>query len=154
MKKRRKKRMEKHFCVSVYVINPNNRTFLLINHKKLGKWVQPGGHIELNEDPEEAAIRETLEETGIAIKLIGQRMPRNQDFIRPLAIQKNIIKPEHMHIDIVYMAVPSESDTIIINEVESNGANWFTIDEIMQEGFETFDDVKIWCKEIIKKYYN
>ena len=62
--------MEKHFCVSVYVINPNNGNFLLMNHKKLGKWVQPGGHIELNEDPEEAAIRETFEETGIPIKLI------------------------------------------------------------------------------------
>lgn len=146
--------MEKHFCVSVYVINPANRNFLLMHHKKLGKWVQPGGHIELNEDPEEAAIRETLEETGIQIKLIGERIPRNQDFIRPLAIQKNIIKPNHIHIDIVYMAVPTESDMITVNESESNGANWFSIDSIMQEDFETFEDVKIWCKEIIEKYYH
>lgn len=145
--------MEKHFCVSVYVMNPCNRTFLLMNHKKLGKWVQPGGHIELNEDPEEAAIRETLEETGIQINLIGERIPRNQDFIRPLAIQKNIIRPDHIHIDIVYMAVPAESDTIVVNQNESNGANWFSIDEIMQESFETFEDVKIWCKKIIENYY-
>ena len=46
--------MIKHFGVSVYVFDFKKRKFLLIKHKKLKKWLQPGGHIELNEDPEEA----------------------------------------------------------------------------------------------------
>ena len=59
--------MIKHFCVSVYVFNPKSKNFLMVNHKKLGKWVQPGGHIELNEDPEEASLREVFEETGLTL---------------------------------------------------------------------------------------
>ena len=90
--------MIKHFCVSVYVFNPKSKNFLMVNHKKLGKWVQPGGHIELNEDPEEASLREVFEETGIKVKLIGKRYPREEDYITPIAIQKNIVKENHIHI--------------------------------------------------------
>lgn len=80
--------MKKHFCVSVYVYNPKNSKFLLVKHRKAGKWLQPGGHVEPNEDPEEAALRETFEETGLRVKLVGKRFPRKQDFILPLALQK------------------------------------------------------------------
>lgn len=80
--------MKKHFCVSVYVYNPKNSKFLLVKYRKAGKWLQPGGHVEPNEDPEEAALRETFEETGLRVKLVGKRFPRKQDFILPLALQK------------------------------------------------------------------
>ncbi len=141
--------MEKHFCVSVYVFNPDTERFLLVKHKKLGKWIQPGGHIELNEDPEEAAIRETFEETGLWVKLIGERYPRENDFIRPLALQKNIVKPNHIHIDIVYKAIPIKG-SLNMNEKETNGLKWFSLDEILSKDFETFDDVKVWCRKIAK----
>jgi 8-oxo-dGTP pyrophosphatase MutT (NUDIX family) len=42
-----------------------NGTILLVQHKKIGKWLQPGGHIELDEDPLEALWREIEEETGL-----------------------------------------------------------------------------------------
>ena len=45
--------MEKHFTTSVYVYNTETKKFLFIKHKKLQKWLQPGGHIEENENPEE-----------------------------------------------------------------------------------------------------
>lgn len=141
--------MEKHFCVSVYVFNPENRKFLLVNHKKLGKWVQPGGHIEANEDPEEAAIRETFEETGLSVKLIGENYPRKTDFIKPLALQKNEVKPNHVHMDFVYMAVPTDG-TLVLNERETDGLQWFSVEEIMDTNFKTFDDVRVWCQEIAK----
>ena len=40
-------------------------------NKKLNKWLQPGGHIEYTETPAETAIRETKEETGIDIQIVG-----------------------------------------------------------------------------------
>lgn len=140
--------MEKHFCVSVYVFNPISNQFLLVKHKKLGKWVQPGGHIEMDEDPEEAAIRETYEETGLHVELVGERYPRETDFIKPLALQKNAIKPNHIHIDIIYMAVPTNDEELIFNDKETEGLKWFSLEEILDNTFETFDDVKKWCKEI------
>ncbi len=141
--------MEKHFCTTVYVFSPASEKFLLIKHKKLGKWMEPGGHIEENEDPEEAAIRETLEETGLHVKLVGERYPEETDYIRPLALQKHIIKPDHIHMDIAYVAVPIDNESeIIINDRETDGIKWFSLEEILDDNFETFDDVKFWCKEI------
>ena len=80
--------MKRHFCASVFVINPKNKKILLVHHKKFNKWVQPGGHIEDNETPEEAALREVYEETGVKVQLLGRRFPREDDYIRPLGIQK------------------------------------------------------------------
>jgi len=60
--------MSRHFCASVFVINPIDKKILLVKHNMFDKWVQPGGHIEADEAPEEAAVREVFEETGIKIK--------------------------------------------------------------------------------------
>ena len=99
------KKIEKHFCVSVFIYDKHNKKTLLVHHKKMGVWVQPGGHVEMNESPEEAAKREVFEETGLKIKLLGERKPRTCDYILPLAIQKNVINDEHIHMDFVYYMV-------------------------------------------------
>ena len=143
---------EKHFCVSVYVFDPENEKFLMIKHRKLGKWVQPGGHIEPNEDPEEASIREVFEETGIKVKLIGKRCPRDCDYITPLAIQKKVVKDNHIHMDFVYLAIPLENQTEVINYVETEGLGWFDLDEVFDKNFDTFENVRDWCKEITELY--
>ena len=140
--------MIKHFCVSVYVFNPKSKNFLMVNHKKLGKWVQPGGHIELNEDPEEASLREVFEETGIKVKLIGKRYPREEDYITPIAIQKNIVKENHIHIDFVYLAYPLENQVEVQNVEETDGLEWFTLEEILDDNFDTFENVRTICKKI------
>ena len=94
--------MARHFCASVFLINPEDKRILLVKHKKFNKWVQPGGHIEDEETPEEAALRETYEETGIKVKLLGDRFPREDDFIKPLGIQRNRNKEGDVHIDMFH----------------------------------------------------
>lgn len=120
----------------------------MIKHKKTGKWLEPGGHIEPNEDPDAAAIRETYEETGVHVELIGDRLPTSNDFTRPLALQKHIVAEGHMHIDIVYLAYPIEPCTLHTNTEETDGVKWFSTEEITANDFNTFDDVKFWCKKI------
>ena len=63
--------LERQYCASAYTIDFENKKVLLMYNKKLNKWLQPGGHIEGKETPKETAIRETYEETGIKIKIIG-----------------------------------------------------------------------------------
>lgn len=141
----------RHFCASVFIIDPSNLKILLVKHKKFNKWVQPGGHIEHGEAPEEAAIREAYEETGIKIKILGDRFPREDDFIRPLAIQKNRNNEGMLHIDITYPAVPISSTDFTISD-ESTNIKWFSREEL--DNLNIFEDIKISMDYILKKYFN
>lgn len=139
--------MERHFNVTVYVTNKEGK-FLFIRHKKLQKWLPPGGHIEANEVPDFAALREVKEETGLDINLIGEKFPRETDCVRPFGIQRNVIKEgEHEHLDLIYLAKPIDDSALILNEEETEGINWYTIDEILDESFDSFEETKKWCKK-------
>lgn len=142
--------MNRHFCASVFVINPKNKKILLVFHKKFHKWVQPGGHIEEGETPEETAYREVYEETGIKIKLLGRRFPREDDFIRPLGIQCNRNTEGQMHIDITYAAIPLENQEVTLNWEESMGIGWFSREQL--EALDVFPDIKISMDYILKHY--
>jgi ADP-ribose pyrophosphatase YjhB (NUDIX family) len=61
------------FTVSLFIVE--GEKVLLVHHKKLDRWLPIGGHIELDEDPEQAAYREAKEECGLEIELIGERQP-------------------------------------------------------------------------------
>ena len=102
-----------HFTVAVFVVAHGH--VLLHLHRRTGLWLPPGGHIEPGELPDEAALRETREEAGIEVRLVGrpgidhhaQDAPRQ--LVRPEGVQLEDISPEHQHIDLVYFAVPEET---------------------------------------------
>ena len=100
----------RHFCASAYIVNPENKKLLLEKHKKYNKWLQPGGHIEDNETPEEAAVREVYEETGIKSTLIGEHFPREDDLIRPLGVQYNRKDNGDRMVDIDYVGKPNNPE--------------------------------------------
>ncbi len=140
--------MERHFNVTVYVINEEGK-FLFIRHKKLQKWLPPGGHIEPNEKPDVAALREVKEETGLDIELDGERFPRETDCVRPYGIQLNVIKEgEHEHMDLIYRSKPVENTNLILNEEETEGINWYSLEEILDPEFDSFKETKQWCKKL------
>ena len=144
--------MARHFCASAFVINPKNKKILLVKHHLFDKWVQPGGHIEDDETPEEAAAREVFEETGIRIKLIGERFPREDDMIRPLGIQCNRKDNGDKHFDIIYAAILNNGDADLIVSDESTGIGWFSRNEL--ENLPIFPDVKITMDYILKNYFS
>ena len=134
----------RHFCASAYIIDPETKKILLVKHKKYGRWVQPGGHIEHDEFPEEAAVREAYEETGM------ERFPREEDFIRPLGIQKNRTETG-VHIDFIYPAIPLNHKELVISD-ESTNIGWFSREQL--ETLNVFPDVKITMDYILKNYFN
>jgi 8-oxo-dGTP pyrophosphatase MutT (NUDIX family) len=141
--------MRRHFCASVFVINPENKKILLIMHKKNHKWTQPGGHIDDDETPEEAALREVYEETGLRVSLLGERFPREDDFIRPLGIQRNRHSDGNTHVDIIYAAVPNNDTTPVINAEEESAVRWFSREEL--DYIDCFPDIKITMDYILKE---
>src|SRR5688572_11893005 len=106
--------MERQFTASVYILDQDR--VLLIYHRKLQKWLQPGGHIDPNEIPSEAAIREALEETGLEVEIIPQENVwvnhwNAKSFERPFLCQLQEIpehkgQPAHQHVDFQYLARP------------------------------------------------
>lgn len=141
----------RHFCASTYVINPENKKVLLVKHKDFNKWLQPGGHIEENETPEEAAIREVYEETGIKTTLIGEHFPREDDLIRPLGIQCNRKENGDRMIDILYVGKPNNPDVPLKLNDESADIGWFSRHDL--EEMPVFPDVKITVDYILRNYF-
>ena len=141
----------RHFCACAYVVNPDNRKILLVKHKEYNKWLQPGGHIENNETPEEAAIREVYEETGIKITLIGEHFPREDDLIRPLGVQCNRKHNGDKMIDIVYYGKPNNPDSPLKANDESTDIGWFSRHDL--DEMPVFPDVKITFDYILREYF-
>ena len=82
---------------------------LLHWHKKSRAWFPCGGHIERDELPDEAAVREVLEESGVAVELVGERtldVNEPRQLVRPRGVQLETISPDHEHIDLIYFARP------------------------------------------------
>lgn len=138
--------IQRFCCVTTYVINGENK-FLLLSHKKLG-WLPPGGKVDNSETPDEAAVRECLEETGIKIKLLGEIPNIIGGQTKPLGIQLNTIDPnKREHVDIIYLG-QAEEEKICFSDREAADCGWFTIDEIKE--MNTFKSVIYWCEKILK----
>jgi 8-oxo-dGTP pyrophosphatase MutT (NUDIX family) len=96
------------FTVAIFVVHGGK--ILLIHHRQLDKWLPLGGHIELDEDPEQAALREAKEESGLDIELLGERPPTTSPgtraLIAPRFLDIHRINASHEHIGMIYWARP------------------------------------------------
>lgn len=99
----------RHFVATVYVVNDG--ATLLHEHGKLGLWLPPGGHIDRDELPHEAARREVREETGLDVELAREhddvRSPTVESLPEPAHLLLEDINVSeagvgHQHIDFVY----------------------------------------------------
>lgn len=118
--------LPKQFTASGFVLT-RNRKVLLVEHRKLKVWLYPGGHVEPNETPDEAVIREVYEETGITAGILGTLDTPLSDpvaDVRPLHTPYRVLcerindKLEpHYHIDMIYLCEAVNSDFVINTEV-------------------------------------
>ena len=143
--------MIKQFVATVYILKEDK--VLLIHHRKLGKWLPPGGHLEPNELPSEAAVREAKEETGLDVCLLSQdnlNVDRwnAKSFPRPyLCLLEEIPAykdtPPHQHIDFVYVGeLIGGEEQQKLDEI--SGLRWFTLEELeaMQPDVEIFEETR------------
>jgi len=120
------------FTASVYIVHEGK--ILLHLHKKLHKWLQPGGHIELDEDPNQAAIREVKEETGFDVELVGSpRIPELEgnvtDIVPPKFLNRHSFSETHEHIDLSYFGIIKGG---ALQPEEGVEMRWFTKEEVEQ----------------------
>ena len=112
-----------HVTGSGIVVGP--RGVVLLEHKRLGIWLQPGGHIDPNETPWDAALRESREETGLEVAFAGPV----DDVGIPELIHVDVHEGGrgHTHLDLRYLIDGGDADPDP-PEGESQQIDWFTWD--------------------------
>ncbi|HUX12974.1 MAG TPA: NUDIX domain-containing protein [Spirochaetia bacterium] len=97
---------KRDFTATTLVVHRNR--VLLHRHRKLGLVLPLGGHIESGELPDEAAIREVREESGLDVELILPEpvwpLADVRQLARPIAVLLEDIEPGHQHVDLIYAA--------------------------------------------------
>jgi len=138
------------FTVSVFVVYKNK--VLLHLHDKYKIWLPVGGHIELEEDPNQAALREVKEEAGIAVALWDGNKKfhyeggqyKHKELIAPVALNRHHTSPEHEHVDLVYFA---KADTDKVIPEHSDGQwGWLGKEDLDSVDLKDLPDVRFYAE--------
>jgi len=140
------------FTVAIFVVH--EAKVLVVLHRKLGKWLPLGGHIELDEDPEVAALREAKEESGLEVELVGERPPTTgpgtRALIAPRFLDIHRISATHEHIGMIYWARPKSGSVSLATE-EHHDIRWCSSEELDRLEPAMSDAVKWYCRKAIEE---
>lgn len=126
---------DRDFVAGAFIVK--NDEILLLRHKKYGMWLQPGGHVEEGETPDEAAIRETMEEVGLEVEILESFRPdtsfenKSEDLPQPFNINLHQIEEGHWHLDFQYLARPVGG--VDEKEYSDEDMKWFSKNELENE---------------------
>lgn len=121
----------RHFTATVLIIHRDK--VLLHRHKKRGSLLPVGGHLDRDELPQDAALREAKEEAGLEITLHDADSLRFSDvptLVRPAHMLLITMNPYHQHIDFIFYA-RSTTDQVQPIQGESEQLFWYTKDELL-----------------------
>jgi 8-oxo-dGTP pyrophosphatase MutT (NUDIX family) len=115
-----------HFTASGFVLSPDGGALLLIHHRKLGRWLQPGGHVEADDvDIEAAARRELREEVGFDPLALAVQGIFDLDVHTIPAIG---VDPSHEHFDVRFLFRADRLELGSGDDLET--ARWFSLAQI------------------------
>jgi 8-oxo-dGTP pyrophosphatase MutT (NUDIX family) len=117
-----------HFTGSAFVVSADGRRTLLTHHRKLDRWLQPGGHADGDADLARVALREAEEETGLRDLVVE---PDVFDLDRH-AIPARKVDPEHWHYDVRFVVRATGSEEFVVSE-ESHDLAWREIGEVAED---------------------
>lgn len=135
--------MIKEATASVFVFHQDEGSgqwrVALVDHPRLGEWMPPGGHVEVDESAAEAGVREVLEETGLTVRMLpGPAVPVPDGYphaavepawwiVQMLANPDSHTAEPHVHLDHVFVAVAT--DVVPVGE-PVHKVVWFTAEEV------------------------
>ncbi len=123
----KRERIEGHFTASAWIVNKRRTHTLLTLHRKLGRWLQLGGHADGDENLIDVAMKEAREESGLkSLVLVDSTI---------FDLDKHIIPerphvPEHFHYDVRYILEADINEPLQISD-ESISLAWITFDSVV-----------------------
>lgn len=141
------------FVVDVFIVHKGK--VLLIYHGEQNKWLPIGGHIELDEDPEEALFREVKEECGLEIEIFGERPSIRSEIAKflycPTFLDIHKISENHRHVGLFYFA-KAKTNNVVLNEKEHKEIRWFSEKELDNPDFNLEPGVKFCAKYALNRF--
>jgi len=143
------------FTVEVFIVYKN--TVLLRKHDKYKLWLSIGGHIELDEDPTQAAVREVKEETGLDVELIGtipnfEKEPEKyRELLAPRFLNRHKINDSHEHVTMTYFAEAGTNEVTQGTKETSDELHWFTLEELNDPAYGIRESIKHYAKAALEE---
>jgi 8-oxo-dGTP pyrophosphatase MutT (NUDIX family) len=142
------------FTVEVFCVHAGR--VLLRRHDKFGIWLGVGGHVELDEDPCEAAHREVREEVGLDIELIGEtsvphdaRSGDYQQLVPPAFMHRHRVSGTHEHVVLTYFA-RALSDNVVAGGADvSEEWRWVSRDQLDDPALDLHANVRFYAEHAL-----
>lgn len=117
-----------HLTGSAWILDEGRTRTLLTHHRKLGKWLQLGGHADGDPDLAAVALREAKEESGLeSIRLLGPDLFDLDIHIIPA--RRDV--PEHLHLDFRFVIKADAQTTVVVSD-ESLDLAWVPLETVHQ----------------------
>lgn len=143
------------FTAEAFIVH--NNKVLLRKHDKYKVWLSVGGHIELDEEPNEAVIREVKEEVGLDVELFCKEnyhlieKDQYKSLIPPEFLNIHKINDAHKHIAMVYFAKSNTEELVLSEDEKSDGCKWFTKEELEDPEYQISEQIKMYAKAALEK---
>lgn len=135
------------YTVDVFIVHKNK--VLLRMHDKHKLWLGVGGHVELDEHPVQAAIREAKEEVGLDIELVGavkelidDKENNFENLLPPAFMNIHDVSKTHRHIGLIYFARSHSDDVRPSGDDISDEWRWLTSEELLENKLGVLESIR------------
>ncbi len=145
------------FAVGALIVHDGR--VCLVHHRELDCWLIPGGHVELNEDTDEALFREIEEETGLTpndLEILAEHpdVPQDETFpskvlFAPRWMNIHPINAHHRHLVFEYV-LKSKNDNLRLAGGEHHEIRWFSLDELRDPKYQIPREIRWYAEEAIR----
>ncbi len=128
-----RERLDGHFTAGVWLVSADGQRILMTHHRKLGRWLQLGGHADGDRDMANVALKEAQEESGLPdLNVEGDSI---FDLDRHWIPQRKDV-PGHWHYDVRYVVRSGPDENYVVSE-ESHDLAWRLISDVAQDADES-----------------
>lgn len=140
-----------HFTASIWTVNREWNKTLMVYHKLYQSWSWIGGHADGVEDLRAVALRELLEETGVAGTVLADGKIFSLEVLGVDGhMKKGSYVSSHLHLNVTYLAEADENQELAVNEEENQAVKWWTFEEALKASREPWFVENIYSKLIRK----